>query len=335
MEWTEAFKEEMRERYLRQIKVYMIFGPPLILIAFPFYYYLAIVKHKFGFGGIYDYYFLPLLFTYSCFCLLTFYVLLKKTPWIHLTSWIILFADVIAVTFITYCLGAPHFSAIALYPMVIVLYSIYIHPIMATRFFILSMVLLIGVTLLALREIIPFSPIIRTNIEIFTSFNDYATKPENYLLTILSYGLVAFLSFETLVIANFIVKKLRQREDELSLSNQETRQKAEQISRLSEKLKVYLPHQFVESLAHGDRDTEPDYRRRRLTIFFSDIRGFTKWTDKLEPEEVRELLNQYLSEMSNIAKKWAEQSTSLSGTRLWSFSAIRSSPTIRTTQSGV
>lgn len=78
----------------------------------------------------------------------------------------------------------------------------------------------------------------------------------------------------------------------------------EKVTLLSKKLKVYLPHQFVEALADGDRDTEPDYKRRRLTVFFSDVKGFTSWTDKLEPEETRNILNQYLSEMNKIADKW-------------------------------
>jgi class 3 adenylate cyclase len=76
------------------------------------------------------------------------------------------------------------------------------------------------------------------------------------------------------------------------------------IAGLTDKLKIYLPRQFVDSLAMGDRAAEPDYKRRRLTIFFSDVRGFTAWTDKLEPEDTREILNQYLSEMSAIADKW-------------------------------
>jgi class 3 adenylate cyclase len=77
----------------------------------------------------------------------------------------------------------------------------------------------------------------------------------------------------------------------------------EKVALLRDQLKVYLPHQFVESLASGERDTRPDYQRKRLTIFFSDVQGFTKWTDKLEPEEVREILNHYLSDMSSIARK--------------------------------
>jgi len=78
----------------------------------------------------------------------------------------------------------------------------------------------------------------------------------------------------------------------------------EKVTRLSDKLKAYLPRQLVDSLAEGGRDAHPDYRRRRLTVFFSDVQGFTKWTDRLEPEEVREILNHYLSEMSAIAHKW-------------------------------
>ena len=36
-------------------------------------------------------------------------------------------------------------------------------------------------------------------------------------------------------------------------------------------------------------------------MFFSDIAGFTETTDNLESEELTEILNQYLTEMSNIA----------------------------------
>jgi len=43
--------------------------------------------------------------------------------------------------------------------------------------------------------------------------------------------------------------------------------------------------------------------KRNITIFFSDIRGFTPISEKLEPEELVHLLNEYLSEMTNIITK--------------------------------
>ncbi|MDF1815292.1 MAG: adenylate/guanylate cyclase domain-containing protein [Verrucomicrobiales bacterium] len=43
---------------------------------------------------------------------------------------------------------------------------------------------------------------------------------------------------------------------------------------------------------------QPD--RREITIFFSDIRGFTEWSERKEPEEVTSVLNDYLKAMTEI-----------------------------------
>lgn len=44
-------------------------------------------------------------------------------------------------------------------------------------------------------------------------------------------------------------------------------------------------------------------RKQRLTIFFSDVRGFTSMSEKLPPEEVCVLLNEYFSRMTRIVFK--------------------------------
>jgi adenylate cyclase len=43
--------------------------------------------------------------------------------------------------------------------------------------------------------------------------------------------------------------------------------------------------------------------KKNITIFFSDIRGFTTISEKLEPEELVNLLNEYLTEMTSIIIK--------------------------------
>jgi adenylate cyclase len=56
-------------------------------------------------------------------------------------------------------------------------------------------------------------------------------------------------------------------------------------------------------LAHPDR-LKLGGERREITIFFSDIRGFTTISEKLSPEELVRLLNEYLTEMTNIILKY-------------------------------
>ena len=43
--------------------------------------------------------------------------------------------------------------------------------------------------------------------------------------------------------------------------------------------------------------------RKKLSIFFSDIKDFTATTERLQPEEITSLLNEYFTEMSAIALK--------------------------------
>jgi adenylate cyclase len=44
--------------------------------------------------------------------------------------------------------------------------------------------------------------------------------------------------------------------------------------------------------------------RRTVTVLFSDIRGFTSISEKLEPEQVAEMLREYLSEMTEVVFKY-------------------------------
>jgi class 3 adenylate cyclase/signal transduction histidine kinase len=70
---------------------------------------------------------------------------------------------------------------------------------------------------------------------------------------------------------------------------------------LSEKLSRYLSPQIREGIFSGSHDSTITSKRKRLTVFFSDIRNFTETTERLETEVLTELLNNYLDEMSQIA----------------------------------
>jgi adenylate cyclase len=79
---------------------------------------------------------------------------------------------------------------------------------------------------------------------------------------------------------------------------------ARRIQALSEKLGRYLAPQVYKSLFDGSRDAEIRTQRKKLTVFFSDIKDFTASTSKWQPEDITFLLNSYFSEMSKIALEY-------------------------------
>ena len=77
-----------------------------------------------------------------------------------------------------------------------------------------------------------------------------------------------------------------------------------ELKTLSEKLSKYLSPQVYDSIFTGKQDVKLKTKRKLLTIFFSDIVGFTQMADVLDPEELTDMLNEYLDEMSKIALKY-------------------------------
>jgi class 3 adenylate cyclase len=88
---------------------------------------------------------------------------------------------------------------------------------------------------------------------------------------------------------------------ELRRTQIELTEKNELLSQLSSKLAKFLPPQLYNSIFTGTHTTRVAAKRKKLTIFFTDIANFTETTDSLESEELTNLLNQYLTEMSKIA----------------------------------
>ena len=79
---------------------------------------------------------------------------------------------------------------------------------------------------------------------------------------------------------------------------------AKRLKGLSEQLSRYLAPQVYQSLFDGSRQAKIQTQRKRLTVFFSDIRNFTASTAQWQPEEVTFLLNSYFEEMSLIAAEY-------------------------------
>lgn len=75
------------------------------------------------------------------------------------------------------------------------------------------------------------------------------------------------------------------------------------LGKISGNLSKYLSPQIYKSIFLGQKDVEISTERKKLTVFFSDIKDFTATTERLQPEELTTLLNEYFSEMSHIAEE--------------------------------
>jgi len=74
------------------------------------------------------------------------------------------------------------------------------------------------------------------------------------------------------------------------------------LAGISMKISKYLSPQVYRSIFSGEKEVEISTERKKLTVFFSDIKDFTSTTEQLQPEELTQLLNEYFTEMCNIAE---------------------------------
>jgi len=81
----------------------------------------------------------------------------------------------------------------------------------------------------------------------------------------------------------------------------ELEEKSTALEGVSNQLAKYIPPQIHDALFAGKYDTEIKTQRRKLTVFFSDIKNFTSTSENLQPEDLTKYLNEYFSEMTKIA----------------------------------
>lgn len=90
----------------------------------------------------------------------------------------------------------------------------------------------------------------------------------------------------------------------LKITRQELQCQSEQYRGLSQKLSKYLSPQVWETIFRGKRDVKLETQRKHLVVFFSDIKGFSEISERMEAEALTELINTYLTEMSRVVMKY-------------------------------
>ncbi len=89
--------------------------------------------------------------------------------------------------------------------------------------------------------------------------------------------------------------------NEINTQREIVQEKKEQLEALASKLAKYLSPQVYDSIFTGEREVRIETYRKHLTIFFSDIVGFTSKSEIMETRKLSRWLNTYLDRMAEIA----------------------------------
>jgi PAS domain S-box-containing protein len=73
------------------------------------------------------------------------------------------------------------------------------------------------------------------------------------------------------------------------------------LAALPQKLAKYVSPQVYRSIFEGERDVRVGSSRKKLTVFFSDIVGFTAASESMDPEDLSYIVNSYFNRMANVA----------------------------------
>ena len=77
--------------------------------------------------------------------------------------------------------------------------------------------------------------------------------------------------------------------------------KSDQIEKIAYQLSKYLSPQLHKSIFSGEKKAKVESEKKFLSVFFSDIVSFTSISDKMESLPLTQMLNSYLTKMSDIA----------------------------------
>lgn len=111
---------------------------------------------------------------------------------------------------------------------------------------------------------------------------------------------LAYFLFMALIGIGFIAQQRRQNAL-IRAMNADLTSANDFLATVSTKIARYLSPQIYKSIFSGEMNMALHTQRKKLTIFFSDIKDFTALTESLQPEALTELINEYFTAMSTIA----------------------------------
>ena len=76
---------------------------------------------------------------------------------------------------------------------------------------------------------------------------------------------------------------------------------------LASSFALYLAPDVIDRMLRSNKLPELGGENRNVTIFFSDVEGFSQVAEKMPARELMQLMNEYLSEMTDIIERHFRQ----------------------------
>jgi class 3 adenylate cyclase len=130
---------------------------------------------------------------------------------------------------------------------------------------------------------------------------DAHREPHLYLTI---FGVVQAVFAYVFVMTTLIASARKRQQQQLETANASLAEARDQVSRANDVISRYVASQLAQQIIAGNYDVLERHDRRKLTLFFSDILDFSTIADHVEPEDLSEVLNEYLSEMASIGERY-------------------------------
>jgi class 3 adenylate cyclase len=210
-------------------------------------------------------------------------------PW---TAYLFILPFTLGLCGLTYLFGTMSTPFIAVYPVAMFLLALYFEGRVGLRSFLFVTGVYLTLGALETQGLIPHAPILR--IDTVAAQN----QPAWFLIHLFIVTLA--LAFCT-ALGMAIVFARRVQQARLQRAHTELQRAERLLARGNRLIRRYVPAQVADRLLSGQFEDMERTRRVKLALFFSDIEGFTAMADRLDPEELTTLLNEYLTEMTAIA----------------------------------
>lgn len=186
---------------------------------------------------------------------------------------------------ILYLYGTMSTPFVAIVPTIVILWMLYFDERVATFGLILMVSAIAVVHVLESNGVLAYAPMLEGRLI-------DGQRNASWFLAAFSGVLILFAFSFSICLLLLAARRLQQ---------QRLQEARTELERSNQIIRRYLPSQRVEEIQSGTYVDTSRPERRKLTVVFSDIEGFTEAAEELEPRQLARVLDEYLSNMMRIA----------------------------------